>query len=455
MAIWAGYTRVSRVGDRGDRLLSPELQSEAITAWARARKAEITLLRPELNESGGRKDRPILEEALKGIEEGRFRGVIVAKLDRLSRSLLHSLEIFERVEKAGGAIVAVAEQIDSSTSAGRMQRNMLFAVGNYELDRYKENFLTVKESAVRRGIWPTPRPPHGYRVGPDRRLVPDERAPLVVQAFEARAAGASWSAIAQILGSGMSKAGRTIRNRAYLGELNLGPWKNPKAHEPLVTRSVWEAAQVSHPRPARGKWPPALLVGLVRCAACGCLMSPSSSERWRGYRCRPLKVGRRCPAPAMISARLLDSFVEAVVLSHVEGMAYSLDAPTEIAEAEQALEAVETELAAYQKAQSVSGLGEEHFLEGMRSRVDAIEEARRQLVDTRSVVSLPDSGLVAELWPSLSVEERRHALRGSLLRVEVSRGRDRVWERARLFDRSGALIAIPEHLRDGPGEVGT
>src|SRR5919197_540526 len=118
MAPWAGYIRVSHVGGReGEAFRSPQEQAERIQAWARLRGEEIVLLDPELDQSGGRADRPILTQAVDGIEAGRYRGLVVAYLSRASRSVKHLLELWERTESAGGEVVAVAESIDTSTPA--------------------------------------------------------------------------------------------------------------------------------------------------------------------------------------------------------------------------------------------------------------------------------------------------------------------------------------------------
>jgi site-specific DNA recombinase len=452
---WLGYRRVSRVGDRAERLISPELQAVRIESYAASKRLALELLPPELDVSGKEVSRPILDLALRRIESGEAAGIIVAQLDRLSRAgIVATHHLIQRIESAGGKLIAVAESFDDSTPEGRMGRNVMLALGEMQLDRYRAQFAAAKEQAVRRGIWPVPRAPRGYVIGSERHLVPGPQAPRVLRAFESRAGGNAWSVVAQILGSGVSGAGKTIRNRAYLGEINLGLLRNPSAHKPLVSRALWEAAQIAHPRPARGAHGPALLSGLVRCASCGYSMTPDGNRKgWRGYRCHPRKAGGVCRAPAMISARVLDPFVEAVVLHHAKEMTYSLDAPAEVDEREKALENAEHELAAYQRAQRVSGLGEEHFVAGMRSRVEAVEDARRELANARSVTQLPESGLVVELWPTLSVLEKRHALRGSLSAVEVRRGRGHVSLRTRLLDRSGTPIVVPEHLREGAGKV--
>src|SRR5687768_9345752 len=118
MTTFAAYTRVSQVGDRGDRLLSPELQLAEIKRWADAYGHELVALEPELNGSGGREDRRIFQEAIKAVERGEVDGIAVAALDRFSRSTMGALREIKRIEATGGQLVSVRENIDPTTPTG-------------------------------------------------------------------------------------------------------------------------------------------------------------------------------------------------------------------------------------------------------------------------------------------------------------------------------------------------
>lgn len=77
---------------------------------------------------------------------------------------------------------------------------------------------------------------------------------MVRRAFDARAAGASWAEVGRIVGRSPSGAARLIEQRAYLGEIHYDAgnggevWINHKAHDPLIPRDLWEAAQLELPR---------------------------------------------------------------------------------------------------------------------------------------------------------------------------------------------------------------
>src|SRR4051794_10639641 len=100
-----GYIRVSSVRGRdrdgGERFLSPTLQREQIEAWARLNDETLVEIYEELDVSGARSNRPLLERALRRIEAGESDGLVVAKVNRFSRSLLGGLPAIDRIHRSG------------------------------------------------------------------------------------------------------------------------------------------------------------------------------------------------------------------------------------------------------------------------------------------------------------------------------------------------------------------
>lgn len=448
MSTWAGYRRVSRVGDREETLISPELQAAEIDRYAAGRGLTVEMLDPELDVSGGKAIRPILEQIVDGIETKRYAGVIVADIDRLSRlSLVDALQLIERVEGAGGQVISVAQNFDPGTPEGRWGRNIWLSTTHMQLERYGAAFRRAKVSSVERGVWPLPVAPVGYSVvrrrdGGDGRLHPNEDAPRVVEAFRMRAASKPLTAIADHLSMGRTSAGKVIRNRVYLGEINYAGAHNPTAHEPLVDVALFEAAQIEHPRPPRGVHGAALLAGLVRCAGCQRKMTPGvHRDGSRFYRCMPRKARGRCSAPAIIGAKKLEEYVERVFFDHLgTGQAHSRPTTHDLEAADRERQAAEAELAAYQQVTQLGDVGAEHFMEGMRARVAAVEAARERVGRLRalsgSVERVEDLRAVYERGP---VEGRGHVLRGGLSTVWVRRGRGPCVERVRVVEAGHAL----------------
>src|SRR3954447_2740417 len=108
-----GYVRVSQVAGRfGDSFISPIVQRDQIEGWALSRGETIGEIFEELDESGARSDRPLLMKAIKRIETGESRGLVVAKLDRFGRSLRDGLAAIQRIRDADGVFVSVQDGLD-------------------------------------------------------------------------------------------------------------------------------------------------------------------------------------------------------------------------------------------------------------------------------------------------------------------------------------------------------
>src|SRR4051794_18758311 len=116
-----GYVRVSRIGGRGgDSFISPTAQKETIRALAKAQGHRIVRWHTDLDEPGSKQTRPGFQDALARVEAGATEGIIVAKLDRFARSVSHAATALDRLEAAGGTLIAVDLGMDTSTSAGRL-----------------------------------------------------------------------------------------------------------------------------------------------------------------------------------------------------------------------------------------------------------------------------------------------------------------------------------------------
>jgi len=62
----------------------------------------------------------------------KFDAIMVTKLDRLGRSLKHLLSLFDEFNKKGVSFIAVTQNIDTSTSAGKLQMHIMGAFAEFE-----------------------------------------------------------------------------------------------------------------------------------------------------------------------------------------------------------------------------------------------------------------------------------------------------------------------------------
>ena len=72
------------------------------------------------------------------VDSGAVQAVIVAKLDRLTRSVKDLCTLLERFERRGVALVSVAESLDTGSAAGRLVLNIMTAVSQWEREAIGE-----------------------------------------------------------------------------------------------------------------------------------------------------------------------------------------------------------------------------------------------------------------------------------------------------------------------------
>ena len=153
-----GYTRVS-TGEQGESGAGLEAQRRAISDEA-ARRA-WQLLRIEEDVLSGRSlKRPGLQRALNACRMGEASGIVVAKLDRLSRSVIDFAKTLEDARKRGYNIVALDLGLDLSTPQGELVANVIASVAQWE--RRVIGARTAEALAVKRS--------QGVRLGRPRTL---------------------------------------------------------------------------------------------------------------------------------------------------------------------------------------------------------------------------------------------------------------------------------------------
>jgi DNA invertase Pin-like site-specific DNA recombinase len=132
-----GYVRVS-TDKQADRGVSLEAQEQKIRAIAVVHDAELLNVIVDGGESAKSLQRPGMERLLSMVDARQVQAVIVAKLDRLTRSVRDLCELLERFERRGVALISVAESLDTSSAAGRLVINIMTAVSQWEREAIGE-----------------------------------------------------------------------------------------------------------------------------------------------------------------------------------------------------------------------------------------------------------------------------------------------------------------------------
>lgn len=178
-----GYVRVS-TDEQADSGLGLAAQRATVAAEAERRGWTIVAIHEDAL-SGKSLDRPGLAAALAAVEAGEAGGIVVAKLDRLSRSLKDFALLMERAQKRGWNLVACDLGIDLSTPAGEFMANVMGSAAQWErriIGQRTRDALAVKRA-------------QGVKLGRPTTL-PES---VVNRIVAARSAGGGWSGIARTL----------------------------------------------------------------------------------------------------------------------------------------------------------------------------------------------------------------------------------------------------------------
>ncbi len=131
-----GYARVSSSGQKLDVQLD--------------RLADCDRVFHEKASAASAKNRPELQKAL---DFARVEDVfVVTKLDRLARSVVDLAGIVQKLEAKKVDLVVLDQGIDTTTMYGRLQFNILAAIGEFERELIKERSMGGRIKAIARGV---------------------------------------------------------------------------------------------------------------------------------------------------------------------------------------------------------------------------------------------------------------------------------------------------------------
>ncbi|MFN0019604.1 MAG: recombinase family protein, partial [Pirellulaceae bacterium] len=315
------YTRKSTEEGLDQEFNSLDAQREAGENFIRSQAGEgWVCLAAQYDDggfTGGNMDRPALQRLLTDIEAGEIDTIIVYKVDRLSRSLLDFTKMMEVFDRHQVSFVSVTQQLNTTTSMGRLTLNVLLSFAQFEREIISERTRDKMSAARRKGKYVGGAPVLGYDIdrAASRLVVNAREAAQVRQIFAAYLnCGSLIPTIAELDRLGLStkrwttKAGKIrggrlfdknslyhlLTNRVFIGQIQyrdeIYPAEHPGIIEPDVFQKVHDQLNSNRRHggaETRNKYG-ALLRGLLRCAPCGCAMMHSYStkdgkKRYRYY----------------------------------------------------------------------------------------------------------------------------------------------------------------------------
>ena len=140
------YGRVSTLTNQ-----STEMQVRDLRQLADRRGFEVMHEYLDEGFSGAKSSRPALDEMLADVKRGKFRILLVWKLDRLGRSLADLVRLLEDLHACNVELVSFSEGLDFTTTSGKLLYQMLSAFAEFERDCIRERVRSGMRNARAKG----------------------------------------------------------------------------------------------------------------------------------------------------------------------------------------------------------------------------------------------------------------------------------------------------------------
>ena len=440
--------------------ISLELQEAACRRHCEERGYSVVMVESDPGISGRTFNRPAVKRVMEAVEARQIDVVILWKWSRLSRSRRDWAIAADRVDVAGGRIESATEDIDVSTSHGRLARGMMVEFAAFESERIGDQWKEAHQRRVNMGLPANGKPRFGYRRAGEGFEPDPETGPILADLYRRYISGESFYSLVKYLNdhsigtvpgygtSGGAWSDRSLR-RALDSGFGAGLIRSheeylPGIHESVINEAEWKDYQAARARRRvhRGSERSTyLLSGMVRCD-CGSAMVAGQFgwKRVPKFRCKAA-AEKRVHDGGYVSAHVLDEEVKAWLRGLVSDL-------SQVATAEAGLQSQRS-----QAASNLSKLGASltrteqaitrltvSFAEGVltdiayKAAVRELEQKRDGLMasiksaesERRAIpVSLEVVQLLLDDWDIVGIEQRREMLRGLVRHVVVKPQRPR------------------------------
>ncbi len=178
--------------------VSLDAQQARIGAYCAAMGWQVSEVIRDAGESAASLQRPGMAAVLEAVNRGLVERIVVAKLDRLTRSVRDLAELIDLCTKHDVALVSIGETLDTGTASGRMMVGLLGLISQWEREAIGERTAAaLAHKRQRRTVYGTT--PFGFvRVGDALIPEPKEQEALY-EAVRMDRDGASFREIAAML----------------------------------------------------------------------------------------------------------------------------------------------------------------------------------------------------------------------------------------------------------------
>lgn len=302
---WAIYTRVS-TDDQAREGVSLDVQRLACGDLLKFMGLPVGTIYEDAGHSAKDLHRPAAERLLAEVDAGNLGGVIVYKLDRLTRSVIDLFELLKRFESTNTSLVSVREKIDTTSAMGRFFVGMIGLIAQWEREQISERVTAGMNHRRAQGGFIGGPVPSGLQVegnpGSRELVLHPDHAPIVAEVWPRLLNGASLREVAAFLKESGVKGQWTIRgvhalarNEKYIGRLvdqgtfdaSIAVMAGRMAPGKSIAEGRVPTRQQTH---TQRSWP---LSGLAKCGRCGSALVGVTATNGSGTTFPYLRCGGR------------------------------------------------------------------------------------------------------------------------------------------------------------------
>lgn len=256
------YARKSLEQD-DKQALSIESQVNEMTSMAKKNDLNIVEIKRESHSAKEQGQRPVFNELLGEIREGKFDGIIAWAPDRLSRNAGDLGAVVDLMDQGAIREIRTFGQTFTNSPSEKFLLMILGAQGKLENDQKSVNVQRGLRARCEMGFWPAPAPT-GYLKNPNRDkkcqvIVDPRRAHIIKQMFE-RVAYEEWSGrrvyrwLKEDIGFTSVNGKPLTLSNVYINlksTFYYGVFEYPKSsgnwytgiHKPLISKELYDAVQ--------------------------------------------------------------------------------------------------------------------------------------------------------------------------------------------------------------------